>query len=107
MNLVVLCGRLCDEPSIRTTPAGKKVCDFRIAIQEGRDQPTEFFTCVAWESAADFVSKYIRKGERTLVRGRLRTRSYDPGDGITRYVTEVVCDRVEFADGKVGSDGVN
>ena len=100
MNKVMLIGRLSNEPEYRKTQNGISHCTFRVAVQrqfansEGKRE-SDFFTCVAWRQSADFVNNYIRKGGRVAVEGSLQNRSYDAQDGTKRYVTEVVCDRVE------------
>ncbi|WP_317302160.1 single-stranded DNA-binding protein [Acidaminococcus timonensis] len=101
MNRIVLLGRLTREPEVRTTPTGKTVVVFSLAVDrpyKGRDgkAETDFINIVTWNKTAELVGTYVHKGERLLVEGRLQIRSYDGKDGQKHYVTEVIADRVEF-----------
>ena len=101
MNKIFLLGRLTREPEVRTTPTGKTVVVFSLAVDrpyKGRDGKTEadFINIVTWNKTAELVGTYVHKGERLLVEGRLQIRSYDGKDGQKHYVTEVIADRVEF-----------
>lgn len=101
MNRIILLGRLTREPEVRTTPTGKTVVVFSLAVDrpyKGRDGKTEadFINIVTWNKTAELVGTYVHKGERLLVEGRLQIRSYDGKDGQKHYVTEVIADRVEF-----------
>lgn len=101
MNKALLVGRLTRDPELRTTPGGMAVTRFTIAVSEpftnrNGERETNFINCVAWGRQADNISKYCRKGVLVSAEGRIQTRSYDGQDGNKRYVTEVVCDRVNF-----------
>ena len=100
-NKVIMMGRLCAAPELKTTPQGVNVCSFRIAVdrrfqtKEGEKQ-SDFFNVVAWRQAGEFVNKYFGKGRMILIEGELQTRQYTDKDGnpSTRY--EIVADRVSF-----------
>ena len=99
MNLVVLLGRPTADPEVRYTPDGKMVATFTLAvdrIKEGAD----FIRCQAWEKRAEFIQKYITKGKKILVDGRIRTGSYTDKDGKKIYTTDVIINGVEFAEKK-------
>lgn len=100
MNKVIMIGNLVADPEARTTQSGKSVSTFRIGVrrdfknaQGGYD--SDFFSCQAWGNTAEYVRKYMAKGSRVAVEGRLQNRSYDAQDGSKRYITEIICDRVE------------
>lgn len=100
MNKVILSGNLCGDPEYQTTANGISLCRFRIAVQrkfknEKGEYESDFISVVAWRGTADFVSKYLHKGNKVGVTGSLQTRTYDAQDGTKRYVTEVVADEVE------------
>ena len=100
MNKVILTGNLCGDPEYQTTASGISLCRFRIAVQrkfknEKGEYESDFISIVAWRGTADFVSKYLHKGNKVGVTGSLQTRTYDAQDGSKRYVTEVVADEVE------------
>lgn len=110
MNLVVLLGNLTRDPELRTTGNGTQVATFTVACtrrfrNQNGEQEADFINCVAWRQQAEFVSKYFRKGSRICLEGSIRTRSYDDKQGQRRYVTEVVCDNIEFAANKASSGG--
>jgi single-strand DNA-binding protein len=106
MNRVILMGRLTKEPELKyVTTNNTPVCTFTLAVdkkfqKQGEDRQADFIPIVTWRSQAEFASKYFTKGLRVAVVGSLSTRSYDDTEGVKRYVTEVVADEVEFADGK-------
>ena len=86
------------------------VTRFTIAISEpytnkNGERETNFINCVAWGRQADNISKYCHKGSMVSAEGRIQTRSYDGQDGNKRYVTEIVCDRVNFLTPKSGNEG--
>ena len=100
MNRVILVGNMVADPEYQTTASGISLCRFRIAVQrkfknEKGEYESDFISVVAWRSSADFVSKYLHKGNKVGVTGSLQTRTYDAQDGSKRYVTEVVADEVE------------
>ncbi len=100
MNKVILTGRITKDPELRYTPNGMATLSFSIAVdrqvrnQDGSRQ-ADFINCVAWGQQADFMSRYVHKGNMLAIAGRLQSRSYQGQDGQTRYVTEVVLESVE------------
>ncbi len=103
MNRVFLLGRLTRDPETQTTTTGKLKCRMTIAVDRPKakdgTQNADFIGLVAWERTAEFAEKYLSKGQRILVEGRIQTGSYEK-DGEKRYATDVNVDRIEFADGK-------
>lgn len=103
MNRVILMGRLARDPEMQTTTTGKLKCRMTIAVDRPKakdgTQSADFIGLVAWERTAEFSEKYLSKGQRILVEGRITTGSYEK-DGVKKYTTDVTCDRIEFADGK-------
>lgn len=100
MNRVTLVGRLTKEVNAIETKKDLCVARFTLAIDRpGTDAGTDFISCVAFGKTAEFVATYFEKGMRVAVDGRIQTGSYDK-DGTTVYTTDVVAERVEFADGK-------
>lgn len=102
MNCTILVGRLTKDPEIKYLPTGTAVTSFTVAVdrKNGKDE-ADFINCVAWQKLAENVANYCKKGRQVAVRGKIQTRNYESSDGRKVYVTEVVCDDVEFmADGK-------
>lgn len=98
INRVILVGRLTKAVELNSTPSGKNVCNFSLAVQRDKEN-TDFINCVAWNKTAEILSQYTSKGSLVAVEGRLQTRSYD-SNGSTKYVTEVVCDGLTLCDSK-------
>ena len=105
MNKAILVGRLTKDPEMRTTSSGIAVTSFTVAVNrnysdQSGERQTDFINCVMWRKQAENVAKYCTKGSLVAVEGRIQTRSYDHQDGSKRYVTEVVCDSVNFLSSK-------
>lgn len=103
MNLVILSGRLTKDPETRT--AGElKIARYSLAVDRRfkRDgQPTtDFFNCVCFGRSAEFAEKYLKKGTKIAVQGRLQNDNYQGQDGKMVYRNEVVVDNQEFAESK-------
>lgn len=99
MNHVILTGRLTKDPEIRYTDSKKAVCSFTLAVDDGRDsegkRKAQFIPCVAWGKTAELIDQYFTKGKPLTVTGRITVRPYDK-NGERRYMTEVVCNGIEF-----------
>ena len=111
MNKVMLIGNLTRDPELNTTNSGVSVCRFSLAVPRrfanaDNGPQADFFNIVVWRGQADNCKKYLSKGSKCCVVGRIQTRSYDNDEGEKRYVTEVVADEVEFL-GTKKQDGDN
>jgi single-strand DNA-binding protein len=100
-NSVILVGNLTDDPELRFTPNGNAVANFRLAVtarvKDGdtwKDGETNFFRINAWRKLAENVAESLAKGNRAMVIGRLRTRSWETPEGEKRSVTEVEADEI-------------
>ena len=102
MNKWLGMGRLTDEPDFK---AGETcVARFRLAVdrrfkKEG-GQTADFISCVSFGKQADFVEKYLHKGTKIAVEGRIQTGSYTNKDGVKVYTTDIVTESIEFAESK-------
>ncbi|MBF7097593.1 single-stranded DNA-binding protein [Alkalibacter mobilis] len=105
MNKVVLIGRITRDIELRHTPKGKAVIKTGLAVNRifKRDggQEADFFDVVIWGAQAENANKYLMKGSKIGIVGRLETRSFDSKDGSKRYVTEVIAEEVEYLDSKI------
>ena len=103
MNRVFLLGRLTRDPDGDTTQSGKRKVRMTIAVDRPKAKDgtrnADFIGLVAWGKTAEFAEKYLTKGQRILIEGRIQTGSYEK-DGEKRYTTDVNVDRIEFADSK-------
>lgn len=104
INQVILLGRLTRDPEQRTTPSGRTVVSFGIAVDRaGQDDQADFFDVTAWEKLGELVMQYLSKGRRVLVQGRLRQDSWDDKDtGKRRSRIEVTATDVTFLDAPSG-----
>lgn len=104
INRVVLVGRMTRDPELRRTQNGSAVTSFTLAINRPKrndeEQQADYISCVTWNKVAENVEKYCSKGSLVGVEGRLRSRSYDNAQDQRVYVTEVVCDSVQFLETK-------
>lgn len=99
MNKVFLIGRLTKDVELRVTQTGKPVASFSIAVDKrNRNDGADFFECVAWNGTAEAMERYVHKGSKVSIVGRLQTRNFTNRDGVKVYVTEVVAEEVEFLD---------
>lgn len=101
INRVVLVGRLSRNPELRTTPNGASVVSFTVAVDDrsrgaNGERTTSFIPCVCWNSVADNVNKYTKKGSLVGVEGRINQRSYKRADGTNAQVIEIIADSVQF-----------
>ena len=112
MNKVILVGRITKDPELKSIQSGSSVVNFTIAVnrpiaQQNQDQNAnnaDFINCVIWNKQAENLAKYVKQGSLIGVEGRIQTRTYE-SNGTTRYITEVLCDNVQFLETK--RDGTN
>lgn len=106
LNHIVIMGRLGKDPELRRTQSGVAVATFNVAVdRDFKDKATgqratDWITCVAWRSTAEFVEKYFSKGSQVLVAGRLQMRDWTDKDGNKRISAEVQAENVYFAGAK-------
>jgi single-strand DNA-binding protein len=98
---VTITGNLTDDPELRFTPNGTAVANFRLAVtarvrdgETWRDGDTSFFRVNVWRQLAEHVADSLSKGDRAVVIGRLRSRSWETPEGERRSVVEVEADEV-------------
>lgn len=105
LNKVMVIGRLTRDPEVRTIPSGQSVVSFSVATnriwtdQSGqRQEKVEFHNVVAWRKLAETIGKFLHKGSRVYIEGRLETRSWDDPTGLKRYRTEIIADNMIMLD---------
>jgi len=108
MNLVILMGRTTKDIELRyTAQSNIPVARFTLAVdrpytKQGEEKKTDFISCVAFGRLAENLEKYIRKGRRIVIEGRIQVDSYDRDDRSKGYSTSVIVERFHFADSKPG-----
>ena len=111
MNKVILMGRLTRDPEVRYSQGEQAtaVARYTLAVdRRGRNQENsaDFIQCVAFGEAAEFAERYLHKGTKIVLTGRIQTGSYTNRDGQKVYTTDVVAEEVEFAESKATSDAL-
>ena len=109
MNKVILMGRLTKDPDVRYTQGDNRTeiarytlaVDRRFVRREQQDaQTADFIGIVAFGKAGEFAEKYLKKGTKIIVTGRIQTGSYTNKDGQKVYTTDIVAEDQEFAESK-------
>lgn len=106
MNKTVLMGRLTADPQVRYSQGDNTTAVARYTLAVDRqfkrdgDQSADFINCIAFGKRGEFAEKYLRKGTKIAVVGRIQTGSYTNKDGNKVYTTDVVVDEHEFVESK-------
>ena len=114
MNKVILMGRLTRDPEVRYSQGENATAVARYTLAVDRrfnrnndEQTADFISCVAFGRSGEFAEKYLHKGTKIAVTGRIQTGSYTNKDGVKVYTTEVIVEDQEFAESKNSSGGGN
>lgn len=107
VNKVILIGNVGQDPEVKYLEQNVAVANFSLATTErytdkggNKVESTEWHRIVAWRGLATIVEKYVKKGNKLYIEGRLRTRDWTDKEGNKRYVTEIFADNMEMLDGK-------
>jgi len=103
MNKIMLIGNLGRDPEMNYTPEGTAVAKFAIAVNRfsksttgERQQDTDWFNIVAWRQLAETCSRFLKKGQKVFIEGRLTTRKYTDKNGIERMSIDVIASDMEM-----------
>ncbi len=104
LNKVMLIGNLGADPELRQTSSGASVCEMRIATTESwfdknaneRKEKTEWHRIIVWGKVGENCAKYLKKGRKAYVEGRIQTREWQDQSGNKRWTTEIVANNVQF-----------
>ena len=97
MNKIILIGNLTKNPELKELPSGVYVCNMNIAVsRDFGEDGADYFDIKVFNKQAQNCDKFLSKGRKVAVIGRLQNRSYEDKDGNKRYVTEVIANDVEF-----------
>lgn len=102
VNKVILIGNLGSEVELRNTGSGKQVASFSLATSEQykdkttgeKKSDTTWHNIVLWNGLAEIASKYLKKGSKAYIEGKIKTRSYESGNGEKKYITEIIGDNL-------------
>lgn len=105
MNKVVLMGRLTRDPEVRYSTAqdgtNTAIARYTLAVdRRTKEKATDFISCVAFGKSGEFAEKYLRRGTKIAITGRIQTGSYTNKDGQKVYTTDVVVEEHEFCESK-------
>lgn len=108
MNKVILMGRLTRDPEVRYSQGAEPmaIARYTLAVDRKRrssadgEQNADFISCVAFGRSGEFAEKYLCKGMKIVITGRIQTGSYTNKDGVRVYTTDVVAEDQEFAESK-------
>jgi single-strand DNA-binding protein len=104
MNKVILMGRLTRDPEVRYAQNNNAYARFSLAVdrrfKKDGEQDADFISCVTFGKNAEFAEKYLKKGTKIALTGRIQTGSYTNKEGQKVYTTDVVVDEMEFAESK-------
>ena len=104
INRTIIVGRITKSPELKSTQSNISFVNFTLAVNrpftsQNGEQEVDFIQCIAWRKQAENMAQYLHKGSLISVEGRIQTRTYE-ADNSTRYITEVVCDSVQFLESK-------
>jgi len=107
INKAILIGNLGKDPELRYTTSGQAVASFSLATSEkwkdkdgNMQDKTEWHNIVVWGRQAEVAKEYLSKGRPVYIEGRIQNRSYDDKDGNKRYISEIVCQKMNFLGGR-------
>lgn len=109
MNKVILMGRLTRDPEVRYSQGGNGTAVARYSLAVDRrfkrdgEAGTDFINCVVFGNGAEFAEKYLHKGTKIAITGRIQTGSYTDKDGKKVYTTDVIVEEQEFAESKASN----
>jgi len=114
INKVILIGNLGKDPEVRHLESGATVANFPIATSETykdrksgeKVSQTEWHNIVLWRGLADVAERFLKKGDKIYIEGKLKTRSWQDQEGNNRYTTEIIADNMTML-GKVGDNSNN
>lgn len=101
MNKVVIIGRLTRDPEVRYSNGAESIAIARytIAVDRMKKDEADFIPCIAFGKQGEFAEKYLKKGTKIAIEGRIQTGSYEK-DGVKHYTTDIVVERIEFCESK-------
>jgi single-strand DNA-binding protein len=113
VNRAFILGNLGQDPELRHTGSGNAVCNFTLATNESwfdkaaneRKDRTTWHNVVVWGVSGENCAKYLGKGSKVFVEGRIQTREWEDQNGNKRYTTEIVASSVQFLDTKSSGGG--
>ena len=104
MNVVTLIGNLASDVELKELGEDKQVANFLLAVDRPGKEEADFVRIATWNKQAETCARYLVKGNRVAVDGRLRSRSWEDADGNRRSAIEIVANRVQFLSPPTGNE---
>ena len=113
VNKVILIGNLGKDPEVRYAPSGSAICNIALATSRQwkdktsgeRQEETEWHRVVFFDRMAEVAGEYLKKGKSVYIEGRLKSRKWTDKDGVEKYTTEIMADRMEMLGSREGGGG--
>jgi single-strand DNA-binding protein len=110
INRVVLVGRITRDPETQQTNAGIPYVRFTVAVNrpfkdQNGERPADFINCIAWRAQAEFLQKFVKKGNQLAVEGRIQTNSYTDANGNNRQAFDILVESVSNLEPASKNDG--
>ena len=113
VNKVILIGNLGKDPEVRYAPSGSAICNVTIATSRQwkdktsgeRQEETEWHRVTFFDRMAEVAGEYLKKGKSVYIEGRLKTRKWTDKEGVERYSTDIMADRMEMLGSREGAGG--
>jgi len=113
VNKVILIGNLGKDPEVRYAQSGSAICNLTLATSRNwkdktsgeRIEETEWHRVALFDRMAEVAGEYLKKGKSVYIEGRLKTRKWTDKEGVERYTTEVLADRMEMLGSREGMGG--
>ena len=110
INRVVLVGRITRDPETQQTNTGIPYVRFTLAVNrpfkdQNGERPADFINCIAWRQQAEFMTKFVRKGNQLAIEGRIQTNSYQDANGNNRQAVDVLVESINNLEPASKNDG--
>jgi single-strand DNA-binding protein len=113
VNKVILIGNLGKDPEVRYAPSGSAICNITLATSRNwkdktsgeRQEETEWHRVVFFDRMAEVAGEYLKKGKSVYIEGRLKTRKWTDKEGVDKYTTEIMADRMEMLGSRESGGG--
>lgn len=110
MNTIIICGRLCRDPEVRYSQGANSTSIARMTVAVNRrykregEADADFFNCVAFGKNAEFAEKYLKQGNKVIIRGSMKQDDYTNKDGNKVYSWVLNIDEIDFGESKPSGD---
>jgi len=110
LNRITLIGNLTADPETKETKSGKKLAKIGLAVNRTylsagkKKEEVTFFNVIAWGRLGEIVAKYLKKGSKVYLDGRVNNRSYEDKQGVKKYISEVIMENLIMLGGSGKKD---